>query len=61
MATVRYTLTVYIDRHVEADEDPNAYIANTECYRLEKELVHALRTFDGDVDCEVMTTEIITD
>ncbi len=63
---VRYTLTVYVDRPIDAEGDDMAtaeawYLAPKTRAALEREVIQALRKLDGDCDCECMTAEIISE
>lgn len=55
---IRYTLSVYVERPIEEDDDPKSYQAPTVCRSLEREILACLRRLDGDTDCEVMESEI---
>ncbi len=58
---VRYTLTVYVDRPIDADENAEDYVSSGAKIALEKEFMHVLRRLDGDCDCEVMDAEILAE
>jgi len=55
----RYTLTVYLDQPVYEDDDPQAYLTPKAKTQLERNVIHVMRTMDGDVDCEVMDATIV--
>lgn len=59
--TVRYTLTVYVDRPIAADDDTAYYLSQRTRHELEREVIQVLRRLDGDCDCEVMTAEILAE
>jgi len=61
MAIAKYTLTVYVDRPVDSEDDPQCYIDCAAKRDLEKEVLQCLRRLDGDCDCEVMTVELVSE
>lgn len=54
-AAVRFTVTVYVTAPCDDTGYPS-YGTNGE---LERAIIHHLRKLDGDVDCEVMTRELL--
>lgn len=52
----RYTLTLYVDRPLIGLRSD----AKTK-RKLEGEVLRALKKLDGDCDCEVVDTEIVTE
>jgi hypothetical protein len=69
----RYTLTLYVDRPLiyfnDAGDEETFPVDvmedlefSTEMKRqLEREVLQALKKLDGDCDCEVIETEIVTE
>ena len=57
----RYTLTVYLDLPIYEDDDPQAYLTPKAKTQLERNVIHIMRTLDGDgtIDCEVIAAIIV--
>ena len=58
-ASVRLTLTAWITIPVDEGDDPADYVTSGQQRRLERDVIRACRTLDGDIDCEVMDTEAL--
>jgi hypothetical protein len=59
--SVRFTLTVTITQPIDlcGDDRPADYIDKESQRRIEKAVIHALRTLDGDADCECVETDFL--
>ena len=64
----RYTISITLDRPIRQDElDPAfslaehlaSYVSTDVAREIEREILRALRKLDGDVDCEVISSEIV--